>query len=98
MVAEIKNFAPTRTGGVLKWIESQNLTMAGLDPATQQPRVGAANDSLRSRTLACSVTGHGEEFASTQSGTTLAAHAALDEGVVERIACRAHGADRIAHA
>ena len=71
MVAEIKNFAPTRTGRSLKWIESQNLTMAGLDPATQQPRVGAANDSLRSRTLACWVTGseadHGEEFASVQS-------------------------------
>ena len=79
MVAEIKNFAPTRTGRSLKWIESQNLTMAGLDPATQQPRVGTANDSLRSgwpdlirpRALACWVTGseagHGEEFASVQS-------------------------------
>jgi hypothetical protein len=31
--------------------------MAGLDPVSQRPRVGAANDAIRSRTLACSVTG-----------------------------------------
>ncbi len=50
-----------------------NFTMAGLDPATQPTRVGAANDSsqcfeqfcsrmesFRSRTLACWVAGHGE--------------------------------------
>ena len=56
---------PPLSRALSDWIESQNLTMAGLDPDTKRPRVGAANDSVRSRTLACWVTGseagHGEE-------------------------------------
>jgi hypothetical protein len=35
--------------------------MAGLDPATQQPRVGAANESFRSPLDGRLLAGHGEE-------------------------------------